>query len=127
MQCPCGNPDYHTCCEPFHLGTTRPPTAEALMRSRYSAYALAKIDYLWATHHPAKRPATPEPLRQWAEATTFTQLEILAHSQGGPTDKIGKVTFKAHYITQGQQDTLQETSRFKRYQGHWVYWDGDIS
>ncbi len=96
------------------------------MRSRYSAYALCLLDYLHFSHHPDKRAASPEALREWAEAATFTGLEIVSTSLGGPDDKIGKVAFKAHYREGGRKQILQETSRFRRYQGRWVYYDGSF-
>jgi SEC-C motif-containing protein len=124
--CPCGSLEpYVKCCEPFHLGQARPATAEQLMRSRYSAYALKLVDYLYQTHHPDKRPASAESLRAWAESVSFEKLEILGTSLGGPQDKIGKVSFCAHYRENSKPHSLQEVSRFRRYRGHWVYWDGE--
>lgn len=124
MKCPCGSGQaYAACCGVFHAGTPA-PTAELLMRSRYCAYALQKLDYLFATHHPQKRPASPESLREWAEKAEFIGLEILQTSLGGPEDKIGKVEFRAHYQENGRRQMMQEVSRFRRYQGNWVYYDG---
>jgi SEC-C motif-containing protein len=61
--CPCGGGAYAHCCSRWHGGplALHAPTAEALMRSRYSAYALGLHDYLCATWHPATRPASIEP------------------------------------------------------------------
>lgn len=124
MDCPCGSGmDYEACCEVFHQGTPA-PTAEQLMRSRYTAYALCKLDYLFETHHPDKRPDSPEDLRAWAEKAEFVRLEVLGASLGGPTDKIGKVEFKAHFREDGRMHVMHEHSRFRRYKGRWVYYDG---
>lgn len=126
--CPCGSAkSYADCCQRLHRGKMTALTAEQLMRSRYSAYALRLIDYLVLTTHPAKR--TPD-LRQatsnWAAQAEFYRLEITSTQQGQATDKIGKVEFFAHYRQQGKVQQLCERSRFKRYAGQWVYLDGDI-
>ena len=54
--CPCGGGIFAACCGPFISGSRPAPTAEALMRSRYSAYVTGAADYLLATWHPASRP-----------------------------------------------------------------------
>lgn len=125
MPCPCGTETtYDSCCGAFHSGQAKPAIAEQLMRSRYSAYALGLADYLYHTHHPDKRTASVAEIHDWAERCTFTRLEVLQCSLGGPSDKIGKVTFRAHYREDGQPQVMQETSRFRRYRGQWVYYDG---
>ena len=54
--CPCGSgKDYVQCCSPYIQGTQVAPTAEALMRSRYSAYATSEIDYIYKPTHPSQR------------------------------------------------------------------------
>lgn len=128
MSCYCGKSlPYSGCCEPFHLQVASPETAEQLMRSRYSAYLLQKIDYLVQTHHPRQRRANAfQEIQNWAQAAQFTRLEVLKTHQGQATDKIGKVEFIAHYQLAGQPQTLHEISRFRRFEGKWVYWDGLI-
>lgn len=127
MKCPCCDEQrYADCCQPFHQAQGVPQTAEQLMRSRYSAYALNLPEYLYQTHHPDKRAASLQPIAEWATDVVFVQLEILATSQGQPGDKIGKVEFKAYYQQQDQHHVLHERSRFRRYGGKWVYWDGNI-
>lgn len=136
--CPC-SPEraYATCCEPYHAGLAFPDTAEVLMRSRYSAYALAGktpqlIHYLANTHDPKTFRQGDDELRAmqaWAEVVHFTALEVLSTFAGQPDDKVGKVTFRAHYYEydRSQQPlVLEETSRFRRYRGRWVYIDGKI-
>ncbi|MDR1126989.1 MAG: SEC-C domain-containing protein, partial [Treponema sp.] len=50
MDCPCGSGKQYTdCCEPFILGVQKPLTAEALMRSRYTAYTVHAVDYIVST------------------------------------------------------------------------------
>ena len=57
--CPCGGPNLSTCCGPYIAGAAIPDTAEALMRSRYTAYTQRNEAYLRATWHPSTLPATP--------------------------------------------------------------------
>ncbi len=111
----------------MHLGKTRAQTAEQLMRSRYSAYALKLSDYLLETTHPEKRTTDlRQAISAWAAQSEFYRLEILSTRQGQATDKIGKVEFIASYRQQGQDRRLSELSRFKRYRKLWVYLDGEI-
>ena len=124
--CPCGGECYATCCEPFHLGTARPETAEQLMRSRYSAFSRNLIDYLIETH------PSPEPMAERRQAlkasnrgVRWTRLRISASEAGGPADLSGTVTFEAHYRQAGQMHVLRECSRFGREGavagGRWLY------
>jgi SEC-C motif-containing protein len=117
MRCPCGlGLAYEECCGPAHDGTA-PPTAEALMRSRYSAFALARPDYLLAPWHPDTRPATIDP----DPGTTWTGLTVLAAS-GGLLDTEGEVEFVARYVADNRRGRLHERSRFLRHDGAWKYW-----
>ena len=78
--CPCasGQP-YERCCEPLHLEPGTAPTAQRLMRSRYSAFHEGKVDYLIATLHPSRRQVTDrEDLVRVVSTTTWTGLRILA-------------------------------------------------
>ena len=121
-QCPCGAPlPLHQCCGRVHAGTAPAATAEALMRSRYSAFALGDRAYLLRSWHPTTRPAdlTLDPGRRW------THLEILSTTGGGLLHAEGTVEFRAHYRTaDGRPGSMHETSRFVRENGHWVYLDG---
>ncbi|MEV6635637.1 YchJ family metal-binding protein [Actinoplanes sp. NPDC051470] len=117
MTCPCGlGLPYAECCGPAHNGTA-PPTAESLMRSRYTAFAMNRPDYLLSTWHPDTRPATiePDPGTQW------TGLTVLA-ARGGLLDTEGEVEFVARYLTAGRRARVQERSRFLRHDSKWVYW-----
>jgi SEC-C motif-containing protein len=117
MMCPCGlGLPYAECCGPAHDGTP-PPTAEGLMRSRYSAFALNRTDYVLASWHPDTRPATFEP----DPDTTWTGLTVLT-ARGGMFDTEGVVEFVALYSTAGRRDRLHELSRFLRHDDRWVYW-----
>ena len=120
--CWCGNPDRSTCCGPVLAGQTDPATAEALMRSRYSAYATGNTDYLLHSWHPAHRPAQVEynPDQRWLG------LKIKSTEQGGSNDETGTVEFVARFKINGRGHRLQERSRFARLRGRWVYLDGTL-
>ncbi|GAA3378309.1 YchJ family protein [Streptomyces sannanensis] len=118
--CPCGLPAvYGECCGRFHAGTAAAPTAEALMRSRFSAFAVEDEAYLLRTWHPDTRPSRVDfdPGMRW------TALEILDTAEGSAFHSMGTVTFRAHYTHGGQAGDLHEQSRFVRHEGVWVYLD----
>ena len=126
--CPCGSPlGLAACCGRFHLGVPA-PTAEALMRSRYAAYALGNLDYIEAT---AGGPAALAFNRTEAEAsqlgTVWLGLEIIATRKGREGDSDGMVSFIARYRHNGAEAALTETSRFRRVDGRWLYWDRDAA
>lgn len=120
--CPCGSGcAYEACCGRYHAGEAA-PDAECLMRSRYSAYVLGCEAYLLATWHPATRPealaldAAPRP--QWLGLTVKSHRPIDAcHAT---------VEFVARYKLNGRAFKLQETSRFERMDGRWLYLDGEV-
>jgi SEC-C motif-containing protein len=95
------------------------------MRSRYCAYVVGEIDYLVATTLPAVRTTDLWISYESTHKTIqWIGLEVLAASQGGATDKTGKVEFKASYIQDGIRSIHHEVSRFRRSGGNWYYMDG---
>jgi SEC-C motif domain protein len=120
--CPCGSgAAYDACCGPLHDGEPV-ETAVALMRARYSAYAVGRLDYVFRTWHPRTRPPEmPEAL-----GLAWLGLEVLRTVDGGPSDQSGVVEFRARYRDLQGERVLHETSRFERRAGRWVYVDGDI-
>lgn len=121
--CPCGSGrDLAACCGRYLHGTETPDSAEVLMRSRYTAYALGNESYLLGTWHASCRPDTlgldEQPAPKW------TGLEVLRHAQPDETHAV--VEFVARYKINGRAFKLQETSRFVKENGHWFYVDGDI-
>lgn len=120
--CPCGSGlAYAACCGRWHAGPQhlQAPTAEALMRSRYSAYVHELGAYLRETWHPHTRPAEPpvfEPGLRWLG------LEIKRHTPQG--DDRAEVLFVARSKLGGRAHRLQECSRFVREAGRWYYLDG---
>lgn len=119
--CPClsGLP-YVACCGPLHRGALAAPTAEALMRSRYSAYATGDVDHIRRTWHPTTRPAD---LDLDLELRWY-RLDILATSRGGLLDTAGTVEFRAYYRAPDGAGSQHEVSRFVREGGAWLYVDG---
>ena len=117
LACPCGlGDDYDACCGRLHAGA-QASTAESLMRSRYSAFAVGDAGYLLRTWHPSGRPQTLEldPALRW------TRLAVLETNGGGLFDATGTVRFRAVYAQDGQRGVLTETSRFIRQDGRWAY------
>lgn len=122
-QCPCGQQQtYAQCCAPYHQGTAIAPTAELLMRSRYSAYVLAIKEYLLSTWHESTRPKK----LTFNPQTVWLGLKIKHCIAGTQQDEQGTVQFVARYKIQGKAHRLIENSRFVKQQGHWFYIDGDI-
>ena len=118
---------YDRCCGPFHAGTALPETAEQLMRSRFSAYALGKVDYLISTRVDAKRADEDrEELVQYCKSVSCVGLKILSKEKGGKADDTGIVTFHASLQANGRRSLHIETSSFAREQGKWVYVDGMV-
>jgi SEC-C motif-containing protein len=103
----------------MHQGRTIAATAELLMRSRFSAFAVGDVGYLLRTWHSRTRPArlTLDPRQHW------TRLDVLGTDRGGLFDATGTVEFRAHYRHLGQPDSVHEHSRFVREDGAWVYLD----
>lgn len=127
--CPCGSgKPFEDCCAPAITGTAPAATAEALMRSRYSAYVKGDFEYLGKT----LATATAEDYNaDSAEASsadvTWTGLEIRSTELGGPDDDTGMVEFAAKFRQNGQDLVHHERSVFEREDGQWVYVDGIIN
>lgn len=127
-RCPCGTGEtFGECCGRYLQDGRVAPTAEALMRSRYTGFATRAVHYLLATWHPSTRPDELE----LAEDMVWRRLDVLRTDAGGPWDDAGTVEFVAHYRLDdgtaiGQRGRLHETSRFVREDGRWLYVDGGI-
>jgi SEC-C motif-containing protein len=134
--CPCGGAALATCCGPFLAGAALPPTAEALMRSRYTAYTRRDEPYLRATWHPSTRPQDaildPDENLRWLGLEIKSALRLrqrkaeLPHQPDSDT-----VEFVARFKVGGRAHRLHETSRFVREpdpalggQVRWFYLDG---
>jgi len=126
--CPCGSGlPYGGCCEPYITGKKNAPTAEALMRSRYTAYVEHAIDYIVDTcTQDEKDRIDVRQTRNWSERSKWLGLKILATDKGGSLDTEGSVEFEALYETDGLRDIHHEKGRFKKNDGRWLYDNGDI-
>jgi SEC-C motif-containing protein len=119
-------PSTEQCCGPYIDQTKTPPTAEALMRSRYTAYALGKTQYIVDTHHPkTASDIDREALESWSKGSDWTGLEIKSTEQGQDRDNDGVVEFVAHYRSQDQDVAHHERSTFRKLGGKWFFWDGE--
>jgi len=126
--CPCGRMDakkravvYADCCGRFvdHYSDVPAPDAAHLMRSRYSAFALARADYLLATWHSSTCPASLD----FDAGAKWLGLEVREHELTGADT--AEVEFVARYRVDGRAVRLHERSRFVREDGRWFYVDGD--
>jgi SEC-C motif-containing protein len=123
--CPCGSGQpFGQCCGPYLDGSALPPTAEALMRSRYTAYTRQDDRYLLATWHPETRPDDATPSDD-GDGSVWTGLEVLRTEAGGVDDEAGVVEFVAFCDINGTPAQLHETSTFQRQDGRWWYVDGE--
>jgi SEC-C motif domain protein len=125
-QCPCGSGlAYAECCEPIIKGERPAQTAEALMRSRYSAYVKVETDYIFETTHPKHREGyDPDGTREWAEGAQWQGLEIVSVKDGGSEDSTGEVEFVARYSEQGEPREHRERALFKKEKTGWLFTDG---
>jgi SEC-C motif-containing protein len=131
-RCPCLSGEvYGECCGPYHRGQAQAPTAERLMRSRYSAFAVGDATYLLHSWHPDTRPDDLE----LDPAVRWYRLDILSRTGGGVLDSEGTVEFEARYrmpaaaseggvkVPGSTAGVQRENSRFARLDGRWVYVD----
>ncbi|GAB3130503.1 YchJ family metal-binding protein [Leifsonia psychrotolerans] len=120
LRCPCDSGEsYAECCGSYHTDRTTPPTAQLLMRSRYSAFAVGDSDYLLRTWHPSTRPATVD----LDSTLRWIRLEVEHTERGGLFDGDGVVRFTAHYRDGAERGSQHETSRFVRFNRNWTYLD----
>jgi SEC-C motif-containing protein len=119
--CYCGNSiSFKDCCEPFIKGTTNAPTAEKLMRSRYTAFATGAADYLVNTTYVSVRKFhNKSEILAWSQSNQWLRLEILAATET-------TVTFNAYYLDENLKAQIHyEHSTFKLENGKWFYVDGE--
>lgn len=119
--CPCGGRSLRECCQPVLDGARVPVTAEELMRSRYTAYALHDADHVFRTWHPRTRPDHPPVDRE----VEWTGLRVVRVEGGGADDDTGIVEFVARNSGLHGRGALHEVSRFAKRAGRWFYLDGD--
>ena len=123
--CPCGQGLYINCCQPLHLKQQFAEHAEQLMRSRYSAFALQKIDYIVETTALGQQSMLDRvAIADWSQSNQWLKLEVLQHQP--KLDKThALVEFKAHYCDQNQDAKQQhihhEISHFFLHQQRWYF------
>ncbi len=120
--CPCGQAlIYARCCGRYHAGEAA-TDAEALMRSRYSAYVVKDVDYLLASWHPETRPETLSLEDAPGQRTQWLGLDVKRHVVTGADT--AEVEFIARYrVGGGSAVKMTEHSRFQRIDGRWYYRD----
>ncbi|WP_201353752.1 YchJ family protein [Hydrogenimonas urashimensis] len=120
--CPCGSgKTYEACCRRYLQKGLQAPTAEALLRSRYTAYVRGDLDYLVDTDfHEVDKEAT----EAWMRSTRFYKLEILKIYKGKPLDRKGRIEFKAYFTENGEKRVHHELSDFEKHKGRWYYSGG---
>lgn len=125
--CFCSSGDtFEQCCKPIIDGTKPAPTAQALMRSRYSAYVIVASQYLIDSTHISQRTNySKAEIEAWAKESHWQKLEIIDCKKGISDDSTGEVEFKAYY--HDTKNTLQihhEKSVFKKEDEDWFYVSG---
>lgn len=120
--CPCGSQkSYKDCCHSYHQGQAA-PTAESLMRSRFCAYYLNKVDYLFATAWPRQHDGLNKiGITRLPNTTEWTRLDIIRTEAGQLNDNKGIVEFKAWFKEGEHESAHHETSDFIRENEHWYF------
>lgn len=132
--CPCRIMDtkklpLDACCGPYLKGSKKAPTAESMMRSRYSAYVEKNIDYIDQTQLNEKNEVfNKEEALKWADSSEWLGLEIKRTQKGEANDDSGVVEFIAHYKDKASGTELRhhETSLFQKQNGDWKFKEGNI-
>lgn len=129
--CPCGSGErYRVCCRPFHRNEAEAKDCRTLVRSRFCAYALKEVDYLWKTLHPEHpdrkedETAVKVKLRAGATALKFVRLELLDADERAP-GQTSRVLFTAEIYEKGKPRGLMEASEFRHDGAGWRYFGGE--
>lgn len=123
MQCHCGSETtFEACCSLLITGEKLPVTAEALMRSRYSAHVVGAIEYVMATHDPETvKSVNRAHVQNWSDDADWKRLEIVKVTAGHAEDDVGEVEFIAWFIINNALSFHHERSIFRRIDGRWFY------
>ncbi len=124
--CPCGSKEnFDSCCQPIIEGRIAAPTAERLMRSRYTAFTLGNGEYLMKSWHADHRNLSEQKeTEQWAKSVKWMKLQIDAVEAGQADDTEGYVTFQAFFSDKGKVFKIHEKSLFYKVDGEWYYHSG---
>ncbi len=122
-KCPCcSGKSYFECCGRFIDGQQIPATPEELMRSRYTAYSEANIDYVMRTMKgPAAKDFDVETTTEWAKRVKFAKLDV---KKSSVKKEKATVEFIAHFTENGESRAIHEISDFRKENGIWFYFDG---
>ena len=123
--CPCGSGlEREACCGPILDGLRPAPTAEALMRSRYSAFVEGNLDHIRESlHSKARGDHDEQATKTWSEASTWHGLSVKRVEGGGEADETGEVEFVATYSQRGKRVDHHERAIFEREDGQWRFRD----
>ncbi|MDO9180914.1 MAG: YchJ family protein [Bacteriovorax sp.] len=126
--CACGSEkNYSECCGPYIKGEKAAPTAVALMRSRYTAFAVGEMDYIAKTHHEStKKDLDMDGVKSWAQNSEWLGLEIRETNKGTEKDTEGQVEFKCKFNFNGKEQSHHELSTFIKEKGEWFFVDGEM-
>lgn len=124
--CPClSQRSYEECCQPYLDGTSAPKTAEALMRSRYTAFTQGNMEYIGQTHDPKTRKDLDLDANQkWADESEWLGLKILSTKAGKEDDVSGHVEFIASYRDTTAERQHHELATFRQEDGQWFFVGG---
>ena len=127
--CPCqSGKDFDDCCGPILAGTAKADTAEALMRSRYTAHVKDDFEHVAKTHaKAAQSDYNISAAKAQNKNTEWVGFEVTEIVDGGVDDKTGTVMFAARYQEEGEVRMHRERAVFAREKGNWVYVDGKIN
>jgi SEC-C motif domain protein len=128
VTCACGlGESTETHCGPIIAGKALAPTAEALMRSRYSAYVTGEIDWVFESLHPDHRGDVDRKATEtWSREAKWTGLEIVSKEHGGEGDVGGIVEFRAQFELRGVPQVHHERAKFSKKDDRWYYVDGEV-
>lgn len=126
--CPCkSGKTYAQCCAPVVSGEVKAPTAEALMRARYSSYVTGEVGFLrTSATKEVQEEFDEQESKAWSRAAEWHGLEIIATEKGGEKDDEGVVEFRALYTANGEFCNHHEVSTFVREDGDWKFAEGEI-
>ena len=124
--CPCGSTlTLAACCDPYISGRAAAPTAEALMRARYTSYATGRIEFIERTHAAETREDfNRDAAEKWARESEWKGLTIVSTKDGKEKDSTGVVSFAALFSQDGKDYRHEEIAQFRKDKGAWMFLSG---
>jgi len=125
--CPCGSQkELEQCCLPIIKNRQEAPTAERLMRARYSAFALGEIDFIISSHHSETATGIDRGyIAKWSKESEWNGLEIVKTENGLEADETGRVIFHAFYRRDRESISHSENAFFKKENNSWKFYDSE--